>query len=202
MKSATRTYVQSQRASSTQATRERLLTAAEAAFTAAVYEDVTLAAVAKEAGVSHQTLLNHFESKEGLFNAVIEGLKEQIVDRRSEVEPGSVARVIDYLMSQYEEMGDVNARYAMTAERFPLVAEAMRFGRDSHREWLELQLAPAPAAPQARAGAGAERAPRGDGRLHLEAAPPGHRAVPGRDGCHHDHARRGRPARRRRNTGR
>ena len=140
MKSATRTYVQNQRASSTQATRQRLLTAAEAAFTAAVYEDVTLAAVAKEAGVSHQTLLNHFESKEGLFNAVIEGLKEQIVDRRSEVEPGSVTRVIDYLMSQYEEMGDVNARYAMTAERFPLVAEAIRFGRDSHREWLELQL--------------------------------------------------------------
>ena len=43
-----------------------------------------------------------------------------------------------------------------------------------------------------------ERAPRGHRRLHLEAAPPGHRAVPGRGGCDHDHARRGRPARRRR----
>ena len=92
MKSATRTYVQSQRASSTQATRERLLTAAEAAFTTAVYDDVTIAAVAKEAGVSHQTLLNHFESKEGLFNAVVADLKERIVDRRSEIEPGSVPR--------------------------------------------------------------------------------------------------------------
>ena len=28
-------------------------------------------------------------------------------------------------MAQYEEIGDVNARYAMTGDRFPLVAEAM-----------------------------------------------------------------------------
>jgi AcrR family transcriptional regulator len=140
MKSATRTYVQSQRASSTQATRQRLLTAAEAAFTAAVYEDVTLAAVAKEAGVSHQTLLNHFESKEGLFMAFVEGMKERFLEERSEIEPGSVRRVVAHLMGQYEESGEMNARYAMTAERFPLVADAMRFGRESHREWLALQF--------------------------------------------------------------
>ena len=77
MKSASRTYTQTQRAESTLATRERLLGAATAAFSAAVYEDVTLAAIAKEAGVSHQTLLNHFESKEGLFAAVVEDLKER-----------------------------------------------------------------------------------------------------------------------------
>jgi AcrR family transcriptional regulator len=140
MKSATRTYVQSQRASSTQATRQRLLTAAEAAFTAAVYEDVTLAAVAKQAGVSHQTLLNHFESKEGLFMAFVEGMKDRFLEERSEIEPGSVRRVVAHLMGQYEESGEVNARYAMTAERFPLVADAMRFGRESHREWLAHQF--------------------------------------------------------------
>ena len=141
MKAPSRTYTQTQRAESTLATRERLLGAATAAFSAAVYEDVTLAAIAKEAAVSHQTLLNHFESKEGLFAAVVEGIKESIVDRRAAVEPGSVARVIGYLMEQYEEIGDVNARYSMTADRFPLIAEAMRFGRENHREWLAHQLA-------------------------------------------------------------
>ena len=126
MKSATRTYVQTQRAVSTLATRAAAPDAAEAAFTAAVYEDVTLAAVAKEAGVSHQTLLNHFESKEGLFTAVvedIEGRSRRPPERASS--PARCARVIDYLMGQYEEIGDVNARYAMTAERFPLIADAM-----------------------------------------------------------------------------
>jgi AcrR family transcriptional regulator len=140
MKSASRTYTQTQRAESTLATRDRLLGAASAAFSASVYEDVTLAAIAKEAGVSHQTLLNHFESKEGLFAAVVEDIKESIVDRRAAVQPGSVARVVGYLMEQYEEIGDVNARYSMTADRFPLIADAMNFGRASHREWLELQL--------------------------------------------------------------
>jgi AcrR family transcriptional regulator len=140
MKSASRTYTQTQRAESTLATRDRLLGAATAAFSASVYEDVTLAAIAKEAGVSHQTLLNHFESKEGLFAAVVEDIKESIVDRRAAVQPGSVARVVGYLMEQYEEIGDVNARYSMTADRFPLIADAMNFGRASHREWLELQL--------------------------------------------------------------
>ena len=52
-------------------------------------------------------------------------------------------------MGQYEESGEVNARYAMTAERFPLVADAMRFGRESHREWLAHQFDAPPAPAQA-----------------------------------------------------
>ena len=36
------------------------------------FEDVTLAAIASAAGVSHQTVLNHFESKEGVVLAVAE----------------------------------------------------------------------------------------------------------------------------------
>ena len=63
-------------------------------------------------------------------------------------------------MSQYEELGDVNARYAMAAERFPLVAEAIRFGRDSHRSLAGAPVRPPPAPPQARPRAGA-------GALHV-----------------------------------
>jgi AcrR family transcriptional regulator len=141
MKSATRQYVQDQRARSTQATRERLLAAAEAAFTSAAYEDVTLNAIAKEAGVSHQTLLNHFDSKEGLFMAVTEVMRERYTAARADVEPGSVAALVAHLMEQYEASGDANARYAMTAERFPMVAEEMQFAREFHRGWLAELLA-------------------------------------------------------------
>ena len=47
-------------------TRRRLLDAAIEQFTSNPYEDVTIAGIAAAAGVSHQTLLNHFESKEAL----------------------------------------------------------------------------------------------------------------------------------------
>ena len=39
------------------------------------FEDVTLAAIAAAAGVSHQTVLNHFSSKEGVVLAVAEELR-------------------------------------------------------------------------------------------------------------------------------
>jgi AcrR family transcriptional regulator len=141
MKSATRRYVQDQRATSTRATRDRLLAAAEAAFTGAAYEDVTLSSIAKEAEVSHQTLLNHFESKEGLFMAVVEDMRERLTGARAEVEPGSVPALVEHLMDQYEASGDANARYAMTAERFPMVADQMQFAREFHRAWLAELLA-------------------------------------------------------------
>ena len=41
------------------------------------YEDVTLAEIARAAAVSHQTVLNHFSSKEGVALAVAELLDER-----------------------------------------------------------------------------------------------------------------------------
>ena len=48
-------------------------------FLAEPYDDVTIASVARDAGVSHQTLLNHFESKEGLFAAAAERFAADLV---------------------------------------------------------------------------------------------------------------------------
>ena len=60
------------RADAVAATRERIAREAMALFLEHAYEDVTLAAIAKAAGVSHQTVLNHFESKDGVVLAVAE----------------------------------------------------------------------------------------------------------------------------------
>ena len=72
MKAAARTYTMRARAEAVEATRERIARAAMQRFLAEPYEDVTIASVARDAGVSHQTLLNHFESKDGLFAAAAE----------------------------------------------------------------------------------------------------------------------------------
>ena len=67
-----RSYTMDARADGVAATRERIVDAATTLFLEQAFEDVTLAAIAKAAGVSHQTVLNHFESKEGVVLAVAE----------------------------------------------------------------------------------------------------------------------------------
>ena len=69
MKTETRTYRMGARADAVEASRERMARAALARFIAEPYDAVTIASVAKDAGVSHQTVLNHFDSKEGLFTS-------------------------------------------------------------------------------------------------------------------------------------
>jgi hypothetical protein len=56
------------RAESTAATREAIVHGAHRLFFERHYEDVTFAEIATAAGVSHQTVLNHFESKEGVVS--------------------------------------------------------------------------------------------------------------------------------------
>ena len=73
----TRTYTMDARADGVASTRRRICRAARALFLEKAVEDVTLASIAAAAGVSHQTVLNHFESKEGVIIAVAELLREE-----------------------------------------------------------------------------------------------------------------------------
>ena len=56
-------YTMRARADAVAATRERTARAMLKLALAQRYEDITLAAIARAAGVSHQTVLNHFHSK-------------------------------------------------------------------------------------------------------------------------------------------
>src|SRR5919106_473745 len=82
MKAPARTYTMRARAEAVEATRERIARAAMQRFLTEPYDDVTIASVARDAGVSHQTLLNHFESKDGLFAAAAERFSADPAERR------------------------------------------------------------------------------------------------------------------------
>jgi AcrR family transcriptional regulator len=60
------------------ATREQLVDVATALFAANGYEDTSIEAVLREAGVSRGSLYHHFPSKDALFWAVMERLQERI----------------------------------------------------------------------------------------------------------------------------
>ena len=71
---------------------------------------VTIAAIAKRAGVSGQTVLNHFGSKEELATAAYEHLGKEITLRRYEPEPGDVRGALKVLIDDYEITGDAVIR--------------------------------------------------------------------------------------------
>lgn len=142
MNVARRSYTLGRRAEAQEATGRRILDAARDAFLERSYEDVTLNQIASAAGVSHQTVLNHFGSKDGLFAAFGEKHHEEIQSLRRRVTPGDPRSVVSALVEQYERFGDVNTRWEILEERSAEVAEAMNEARAGHVAWLEEQFAP------------------------------------------------------------
>ena len=136
MKTVSRTYTMGARAESVAGTRDRIALAAMALFLAEPFEDVTLLAIASAAGVSHQTVLNHFESKEGVVGAVAEIIAADTVAARGVAMPGDDAGALRALLGEYERMGDANVRWVGAAERFPVLVPYLEAGRQNHREWL------------------------------------------------------------------
>jgi len=124
------------RARGVENTRASIMVAAREAFLTQRYEQVTLAEVARKSGVTQQTLINHFSSKEGLFRAFIEVAAVEIADLRGVVEPSDVGGAVRALMRQYEALGDANVRLAAAAESIPLVAEIAAGARQHHQQWL------------------------------------------------------------------
>ena len=141
MAEAARSYRMRARAATVGRTRERILSVARDRFFRLPYDEVRLAEIADAAGVSQQTLLNHFSSKEGLLMAVVEFVAPEIDAMRGPVVPGDVDAAVRGLMRQYEALGDANVRLVAVAERIPDLARAVEFGRAAHTAWLEAAFA-------------------------------------------------------------
>ena len=141
MKSA-RSYTMSSRADAVASTKERIATAALELLMERRYDDVTLTDIAAAAGVSHQTVLNHFESKEGVAFAAADLVVASTNDARSGVTPGDTVGAIRRLVADYEQIGDANARWAMDVEHLGSLAPLIEQARHSHRAWLEAAFEP------------------------------------------------------------
>jgi AcrR family transcriptional regulator len=118
------------------ATRERIVRAALKLALEQAYEDITLVAIAQAAGVSHQTVLNHFESKENVAAAAAEMLGRQTQAARDQARPSDPSK-IGVLAGEYERFGDANARWAIASERLGSLAPLLDQARAGHQAWLE-----------------------------------------------------------------
>ena len=131
------------RAAAAEATRERIVVAAQDAFVNQWYDDVTVRGIAAAAGVALQTVLNHFPTKEALCAAANERFARSIATARWTVEPGDVAGAIKTLVDDYERTGDASLRMLAVEERVPAVQPWIALGRKGHQDWVEQMLAPA-----------------------------------------------------------
>ncbi len=125
------------RADSVAATRDRIARATLTLALAQPYEDITLVAIAEASGVSHQTVLNHFGSKEGAAAAAAQVLAKETGEARAKARPGDVKGAIGVLVGEYERIGDANARWAIAAERLGSLAPLLDDARAGHQEWLK-----------------------------------------------------------------
>lgn len=124
------------RAQAAAATGERIVQAAGELFMAKPYDDVSLDEIAARAGVSTQTLIRRYGSKEALFSTALEWGGEQTLEERSVVPVGDVRAAVDYITRHYDEMGDTVLRWLAQEERFETTRRITTQGRRIHREWV------------------------------------------------------------------
>jgi AcrR family transcriptional regulator len=135
MKTATRRYSQNARALSAEATGQRIVDAFLALLMTQWLDEITLDRVAEDAGVTVQTVIRRFGSKDGLLAGSVKALGERVNAQRA-TPRGDVGRVVDHLLKDYEQTGDAIIRLLALELRHPALTEILYFGRREHRQWV------------------------------------------------------------------
>lgn len=125
------------RADAAQQTAVRIQEAATALFRSRPFPDVTLQAVADAAGVTLQTVLRRFGSKEALFKAAAAREADAIVSSRRVDRLDDPDAAVRTLVASYERMGDLGWQGLAQEDRFPLVRTLLDDARQRHRTWIE-----------------------------------------------------------------
>jgi AcrR family transcriptional regulator len=137
-----RTYKQVARAQGQQRTRDALLNAADDELFRDGLANASLESVAARAGVTKQTALRHFGSKEGLVEAAIRRTSELVRKERAKAPVGDVPGAVRNLMAHYERYGDLMMRLLAEGHLFYLVRKVTEHGREVHLEWVARTFGP------------------------------------------------------------
>ena len=133
-----RAYNMKARATSTEATRRRVLDAAVSLLKSRFRSEIRLEDVAAGARVTVQTIINVFGGRAALLDQALEELLRDLRSQRLRPNPGDVESAIATLVEHYEQFGDLVIRnLAENADR-----ELIETGRVGHRQWVQRQFAP------------------------------------------------------------
>ena len=133
-----RPYNMKARATSTEATRSRVLDAAVSLLKSRFRSEIRLEDVAASARVTVQTIINVFGGRSALLDQALKELLRDLRSQRLHPNPGDVESAIAALVEHYEQFGDLVIRnLAENADR-----ELIETGRAGHRQWVQRQFAP------------------------------------------------------------
>ena len=119
----------------------RILQTAYELFLEQHYDEVSLERVAERAGLTKQTIIRQFGSKDQLAYAVVDWQRPREEAARL-VEPGDVRGAVNTLVERYERMGDANVRVLQLESRVPAIRYLLEQGRESHAAWVARVFAP------------------------------------------------------------
>jgi len=103
---------------------------------------ITLQMIAERAGVTVQTVIRRFGSKDGVLDACMRTDAAEIVAQRGTAPVGDVRAALDVLFEHYEQLGDAVIRTLHLQERYPAAKAIADAGRAEHRAWCERVFAP------------------------------------------------------------
>ena len=106
------------------------------------FDQVSLEDIAERAGVTVQTVIRRFGSKEGLIEAAAEEGKRQVMRQRNRAPIGDIEGAVKNLVDHYEEWGDSALRLLAQEERVAAFRAVTDAGRALHYEWVERTFAP------------------------------------------------------------
>lgn len=147
---STRPYTQRARAEATAGTRQRIMDATAALVMERFTTEIVLADVAERAGVSVQTVLRHFGSRDGLFDAA--GADQHAAVREQRAAPvGKPRAAVAAIVGHYDERGDFMIRMLAQEHVDERIRQFVERGRRMHRDWVREVFAPQLAGPDAEA---------------------------------------------------
>jgi len=137
-----RPYKKLAREQSQQRNRDALLDAATEEFYSDRWQKTSLEALSRKAGVTKQTLLRHFGSKDGLLLQALMRGAAQVLEQRWSAPPGDVAATVENLLDHYETWGERSLRIGAWQRGPAVLAKLSQAARQVHYKWVEYAFGP------------------------------------------------------------
>jgi AcrR family transcriptional regulator len=131
----TRKYTMGARAQAVQDTRHRILEALIGLAGVRPFAEITLDAVAERAGVSVQTVLRQFGSRDGLFAEAMDAAMLETEEERRTT-PGDVAAAVRPGVAHYESRGHASLLMLAQESHDDVARKATDRGKAMHRAWV------------------------------------------------------------------
>ena len=139
---AKRAYRMENRAEAAAETGRNILRATMECYGERFFDQVSLEDIAERAGVTVQTILRRFGTKEDLISAAAAEARPSLRSQRDQTPAGDVAGAIRVLVHSYEEHGDRVLRLLAQEERVAPFRQITDAGRTYHQEWVKRVFAP------------------------------------------------------------